>query len=171
MNEGAGAGSEMVADVLALLDALERQGPFLTAGMALDGNAPLDWAGRASHVVAHRLASRFAAVGQSGPVDPDILDAWALLDLFGRLFTGEGYKVSVKSRKLPVSNRMLEAANEVAKRVAVGQQQAQAIMDVSDGLGMHPSKIKAGLSFRKALLERAARHIAELNDLIEQATD
>ena len=171
MTEGADADSETVGDALALLETLERQGPFLTASMALDGDAPLDWAGRASHVVAHRLASRFAAVGQSGPVDPDVLDAWALLDLFGRLFTCEGYKVSVKSKKPPVSNRMLEAANEVAKRVAGGQQQAQAIMDVSAGQGMHPSKIKEGLRFRKSLLERSARHLAKIKSDIERLTD
>ena len=145
-----------------LLESLERQGPLLTASMALDGDAPLDWAGRASYLMASRLAARFAAGGGSDPVDPDILDAWELLDLFGRLFTGEGYRVSVKSRKLPVSSRMLEAANEVAKRVAAGQQQAQAIMDVSVGQGMHPSKIKAGMRFRKATIERAARLVAEM---------
>lgn len=167
----ASAGGSLAADALRLIEAIEDQGPFLTACMALDGDAPLDWAGRASYVVANNLAERFVDPRLAAPVDPVIQEAWGLLDLFGRLFTDEGYRVTVKSKKLPVSNRMLEAAIEVEKRVAAGQQQAQAIGDVSDRQGMHPSKIKAGMRFRKANLERARRLIAKMNSRIERATD
>lgn len=160
----------MDSDPLKLIESIQDNGLFLTACEALDGHLPLEWAGRVAKLAAVNLAVRYSPpIGEA--IDPALLDAYALLDMFGEVFIESGYKVKVKAKRTGITRRMIAAALDVEKRVRSGQQQEQAITDVSGKLNIHRSKIMAALRSIRLSREWVDRQQKALADAVVLLND